>query len=191
MVNQVIETALGGMNLIKTVEGRERYPVRLRYNRDLRERIDQLSRLPVVTHSGAVVPLEELAKLETRWGPGAINSENGRLVAHVSFMTNGAKGDLESVTAIEEATSRSSTASTIRSPNDLLCRRVIRWKPSEVFAIRLKPTRRLMWIIPVVILINLLLIYFEFRNLPISMAVFSGIPVAFAGGMVLVAWMED
>ncbi len=45
MVNQVIETALGGMNLIKTVEGRERYPVRLRYNRDLRERIDQLNRL--------------------------------------------------------------------------------------------------------------------------------------------------
>ena len=102
MVNQVIETALGGMNLIKTVEGRERYPVRLRYNRDLRERIDQLSRLPVVTHSGAVVPLEELATLETTWGPGAINSENGRLVAHVSFMTNGAKGDLESVTAIEK-----------------------------------------------------------------------------------------
>ena len=47
-----------------------------------------------------------------------------------------------------------------------------------------------MWIIPVVILINLLLIYFEFRNLPIAMAVFTGIPVAFAGGMVLVAWME-
>ena len=91
MVNQVIETALGGMNLIKTVEGRERYPVRLRYNRDLRERIDGLSRLPVVTHSGAVVPLEELAKLETTWGPGAINSENGRLIAHVAFMTNGAR----------------------------------------------------------------------------------------------------
>lgn len=102
MVNQVIETALGGMNLIKTVEGRERYPVRLRYNRDLREQIDGLTRLPVVTHSGAVVPLEELAKLETTWGPGAINSENGRLVAHVAFMTNGRRGDLESVAAIEE-----------------------------------------------------------------------------------------
>src|SRR5690606_23169358 len=88
-VNQVIEMALGGMNLITTVEGRERYPVRLRYDRDLRERIDQLSRLPVVTLSGAVVPLEELAKLEMAWGPGAINSENGRLVAHVAFMTNG------------------------------------------------------------------------------------------------------
>ena len=102
MVNQVIETALGGMNLINTVEGRERYPVRLRYNRDLREQIDQLSRLPVVTSSGAAVPLGELATLETTWGPGAINSENARLVAHVSFMTNGAAGDLESVSAIEE-----------------------------------------------------------------------------------------
>ncbi len=51
MVNQVIETALGGMNLITTVEGRQRYPVRIRYNRDLRERIDGMSRLPVVTHS--------------------------------------------------------------------------------------------------------------------------------------------
>ncbi|MEM8734899.1 MAG: efflux RND transporter permease subunit, partial [Planctomycetota bacterium] len=70
MVNQVIETALGGVNLIKTVEGRERYPVRLRYSRDLREHVDQLARLPVVTHSGAVVPLEELASLETTWGPG-------------------------------------------------------------------------------------------------------------------------
>ncbi|MEL6895850.1 MAG: efflux RND transporter permease subunit, partial [Planctomycetota bacterium] len=76
MVNQVIETALGGMNLTRTVEGRQRYPVRLRYRRDLRERIEQLERLPVVTQSGAVVPLGELATLATTWGPGAINSEN-------------------------------------------------------------------------------------------------------------------
>ena len=101
IVNQVIETALGGNNLISTVEGRERYPVRLRYNRDLREQIDQLSRLPVVTHSGAAVPLGELATLETTWGPGAISSENARLVAHVAFTTNGAAGDLESVAAVE------------------------------------------------------------------------------------------
>ena len=72
MVNQVIETALGGMNLIRTVEGRERYPVRLRYSRNLRERIDQLARLPVVTHSGAVVPLEELASLETTEDPARL-----------------------------------------------------------------------------------------------------------------------
>ena len=140
MVNQVIETALGGMNLIKTVEGRARYPVRLRYNRDLREHIDQLSRLPVITHSGAVVPLEELAKLETAWGPGAINSENARLVAHVAFMTTGVAGDLESVAAIEEQL-RAAQALPASDPNHL--RRYpldIHWKLSVVFAISSKPT---------------------------------------------------
>ncbi len=115
MVNQVIETALGGMNLIKTVEGRERYPVRLRYNRDLRERIDGLRRLPVVTHSGAVVPLEELAKLETTWGPGAINSENGRLVAHVAFMTNGSCGRFGIGRRDRGTTSRGPVAAAVES----------------------------------------------------------------------------
>ncbi|MEO9594557.1 efflux RND transporter permease subunit [Rhodopirellula bahusiensis] len=189
MVNQVIETALGGMNLIKTVEGRERYPVRLRYNRDLRERIDQLNRLPVVTHSGAVVPLQELATLETTWGPGAINSENGRLVAHVSFMTNGSKGDLESVTAIEEQL-REAQALPPSNPKHLALPTGYSLEAVGSFRNQIEANLRLMWIIPVVIVINLLLIYFEFRNLPIAMAVFTGIPVAFAGGMVLVAWMD-
>lgn len=189
MVNQVIETALGGMNLIKTVEGRERYPVRLRYSRDMRERVDQLARLPVVTHSGAVVPLEELASLETTWGPGAITSENARLVAHVSFSTNGTAGDLESVQAIENQ---------LRNVQSLpeTDERHLELPPGYSleavgsFRNQIEANRRLMWIIPLVILINLFLIYLQFRNLPISMAVFSGIPVAFAGGMIAVAVMD-
>lgn len=189
MVNEVIETALGGMNLIKTVEGRERYPVRLRYHRDLREQIDGLKRLPVVTHSGAVVPLEKLATLETTWGPGAINSENGRLVAHVAFMTNGKAGDLESVEAIEEQL-RAAQSLPPSNPDRLDLPAGYSLEAVGSFRNQIEANRRLMWIIPVVILINLLLIYFEFRNLPISLAVFTGIPVAFAGGMVAVGWME-
>src|SRR6056297_494407 len=189
MVNQVIETALGGMNLIKTVEGRERYPVRLRYNRDLRQQIDQLSRLPVVTHGGQVVPLEELATLETTWGPGAINSENGRLVAHVSFMTNGSKGDLESVSAIEEQL-RTAQSLPPSDPNRLSLPAGYSLEAVGSFRNQIEANRRLMWIIPLVICINLLLIYLEFRNFPISLAVFSGIPVAFAGGMVALGIME-
>ena len=189
MVNQVIETALGGMNLIKTVEGRERYPVRMRYNRDLRERIEGLSRLPVVTHSGAVVPLEELAKLETTWGPGAINSENGRLIAHVAFMTNGTAGDLESIEAIEEQL-REAQALPEGNPNHLALPTGYSLESVGSFRNQIAANLRLMWIIPFVMVINLLLIYVEFRNLPISLAVFSGIPVAFAGGMILVGWMQ-
>ncbi|MFN3193882.1 MAG: efflux RND transporter permease subunit [Aureliella sp.] len=189
MVNQVIETALGGMNLIKTVEGRERYPVRLRYSRDLRERIDQLARLPVVTHSGAVVPLEELAALETTWGPGAISSENARLVAHVSFSTNGAVGDLESVEAIE-AQLRNVQSLPESDESHLSLPAGYSLEAVGSFRNQIEANRRLMWIIPLVIFINLFLIYLQFRNLPISMAVFSGIPVAFAGGMIAVAVMD-
>lgn len=189
MVNQVIETALGGMNLVTTFEGRERYPVRLRYSRNLRERVDQLSRLPVVTHSGAVVPLEELAKLETTWGPGAISSENARLVAHVAFSTSGVAGDLESVQYIEKELRQAQLASDAREVAlDLPAGYSVEAVGS--FRNQIEANQRLMWIIPLVILINLLLIYLQFRNLPISFAVFSGIPVAFAGGMVAVAVMD-
>ena len=186
MVNQVIETALGGMNLIKTVEGRERYPVRLRYQRDLRERIDQLGRLPVVTHSGAVVPLEELATLETTWGPGAINSENARLVAHVSFATNGTAGDLESVAAIE-ASLLNAQSLPDGSANRLELPPGYSLEAVGSFRNQIEANNRLMWLVPLVILINLLVIYLQFRHIPITLAVFAGIPVAFGGGMILLA----
>jgi Cu(I)/Ag(I) efflux system membrane protein CusA/SilA len=205
MVNEVIETALGGMNLTRTVQGRERYPVRLRYNRDLRERIDGLRRLPVVTPSGAVVPMSKLAELKTTWGPGAINSENGRLIAHVAFTTNGAVGDLESIAAIEEQLRLAQSASRDKNfvAEESVASSSVRTAASTLtlppgysleavgsFKNQIEANRRLMWIIPLVMLVNLLLIYVEFRNLPISIAVFSGIPVAFAGGMILVAWMQ-
>ncbi|QDV78333.1 efflux RND transporter permease subunit [Botrimarina mediterranea] len=186
MVNEVVETALGGMNLIKTVEGRERYPVRLRYRRDLRENIDQLAMLPVVTHSGAVVPLQELAKLETTWGPGAINSENARLVAHVAFASSGVNGDLESVAAIEKSL-REAQALPEDDPKRLVLPAGYSLEAVGSFTNQIEANRRLMWLVPLVVVINLLIIYMQFRHWPITLAVFAGIPVAFAGGMILLA----
>ncbi len=186
MVNEVIETALGGMNLIRTVEGRERYPVQLRYRRDLRENIDQLSRVPVVTHSGAVVPLEELAKLETTWGPGAINSENARLVAHVSFATSGLAGDLESVEAIERSLLDAQRLPE-SDPKRLQLPPGYSLEAVGSFRNQIEANQRLLWLVPLVIGINLLIIYLQFRHWPITLAVFSGIPVAFGGGMILLA----
>jgi Cu(I)/Ag(I) efflux system membrane protein CusA/SilA len=186
MVNQVIETALGGMNLINTVEGRQRYPVRLRYRRDLRERIEQLDRLPVVTHSEAVVPLGELATLETAWGPGAINSENARLVAHVSFASNGATGDLESVAAIQQGLLEAQLLPE-GAPNRLNLPPGYSLEAVGSFTNQIEANNRLMWLVPLVIVINLLVIYLQFRHIPITLAVFAGIPVAFGGGMILLA----
>ncbi|TWT66140.1 efflux RND transporter permease subunit [Allorhodopirellula solitaria] len=185
-VNQVIESALGGVNLITTVEERERYPVRLRYNRDLRERIDQLDRLPVVAPSGAVVPLGELAQLTTTWGPGAINSENSRLVAHVSFATTGIQGDIESISAIEEELLNAQSLPQ-DDPNHLSLPPGYSLEAVGSFRNQIEANNRLMWLVPLVIGINLLIIYLQFRQVPITLAVFAGIPVAFGGGMILLA----
>ena len=177
-VNQVIETALGGMNLTQTVEGRERYPIRIRYQRDLRERIDDLARLPVVTESGEVVPLETLAKMKTTWGPGMISSEDARLVAHIAFAPSGMAGDLETVEAVESQLRQSQADGTLALPAGYAL------LPVGSFENQIEANRRLMVIIPIVILLDLLIIYLNFRNLPLTLIIFSQIPIAFFGGMI-------
>lgn len=182
MVNQVIEVALGGTNVTKTVEGRERYPIRVRYERNLRERMDELDRLPVVTHSGEVVPLSMLSTMKTTWGPGVINSEDARLVAHVSFSPSGTLGDLETVQAVERSLHEAQTDSSLDLPTGYAL------KPVGSFQNQIEANQRLLWVIPLVIVVNLFIIYLQFRHIPISLTVFAGIPVAFAGGMIFLAW---
>ncbi len=180
MVNQIVEAALGGMNVTYTVEGRERYPIQIRYQRDVREQIDNLKRLPVVTQTGEVVPLEMLAKMDKTWGPGQMNSEDARLVAHVSFSPSGVTGDLETVAAVEESLRAAQRG---KNPKlDLPEGYVIQAVGS--FQNQIEANQRLMFIVPLVMLTNLFIIYLQFRKLPIALAVFTGIPVAFGGGMI-------
>ncbi|PHS06768.1 MAG: cation transporter [Blastopirellula sp.] len=211
MVNQIIESALGGMNLTLTVEGRERYPIRVRYQRDIRERVEELSKLPVVTHSGAVVPLGLLAKMDTTWGPGVINSEDARLVAHVSFSSAGVEGDLQTAKIVEDSIHQSQSNETLKIPEGYALMVVGTFEEQVVTNQRMwwlgpllsipapDPAdqssyqfRNILWhtpvgLIVVVGLINLFIIYLQFRQLPLALCVFSGIPVAFAGGAIFLA----
>jgi Cu(I)/Ag(I) efflux system membrane protein CusA/SilA len=177
-VNQIIETALGGMNLTQTVEGRERYPIRVRYQRDLRERIDDLSQLPVVTETGEVVPLETLATMNTTWGPGMISSEDARLVAHVAFAPSGMVGDLETVDAVMQELRSAQATGTLSLPAGYAL------LPVGSFQNQIEANRRLMVIIPIVIIVDLLIIYLNFRNFPLTLIIFTQIPIAFFGGMI-------
>jgi Cu(I)/Ag(I) efflux system membrane protein CusA/SilA len=184
MVNQIVSAGLGGLDVTTTVEGRERYPIQIRYQRDVRERVDELSQVPVVTPSGDVVPLERLANVTTTWGPGAINSEDARLVAHVSFAPSGAVGDLETVDAVMASLRRARENGQLEFPEGNFELQAV-----GSFQNQIEANQRLMWIVPVVILINLFLHYLHFRNFPLALVVFSGIPVAAAGGMIAVAVM--
>ncbi len=182
MVNQIVAAGLGGVDVTETVEGRERYPVQVRYERGVREHLEDLPSIPVVTHTGEVVPLADLADVTTTWGPGAINSEDARLVAHVSFSPAGTAGDLETVNSVMASLRTARESGELIFPNGNF-----ELQPVGSFQNQIEANRRLMWIVPTVLLVNLMLLYLTFRNLPISLVVFSGIPVAFAGGMIAVA----
>jgi Cu(I)/Ag(I) efflux system membrane protein CusA/SilA len=177
-VNQVIETAVGGMNLTQTIEGRQRYPIRIRYQRDVREKIDDLPRLPVVTETGEVVPLERLARMNTSWGPGMISSEDARLVAHIAFAPSGMSGDLETIAAVEQQLRKDQREGLLKLPAgySLL--------PVGSFQNQIEANRRLMVIIPIVILLDLLIIYLNFRNWPLTLIIFTQIPIAVFGGLI-------
>ena len=184
MVNQIVAAGLGGIDVTTTVEGRERYPIQIRYERSVREQIDELGQVSVVTHTGEVVPLNRLADVTTTWGPGAINSEDARLVAHVAFSPSGHAGDLETVDAVMTSLRSAREGGDLTFPEGNFELQAV-----GSFQNQIEANQRLMWIVPTVILINLLLHYLHFRNFPISLVVFSGIPVAAAGGMIAVAVM--
>jgi Cu(I)/Ag(I) efflux system membrane protein CusA/SilA len=88
-VQEVIESAIGGMNLTTTVEGRERYPVNVRYGRELRDNVEDLKRVLVPVMEGAHVPLGQLADIRVTRGPGMVQSEGGRLTAAVTLNIDG------------------------------------------------------------------------------------------------------
>lgn len=215
MVNQVVSAGLGGVDVTTTVEGRERYPIQIRYQRNIREHLSELRQVSVVAHSGDVVPLARLASVTNTWGPGAINSEDARLVAHVSFSPSGVAGDLETVEAVIASLRTGRESGMLKFPTGNF-----EMQPVGSFENQIKSNQRLLWLgpllglddpkivqttedriawvvnriplglVPLAILINFLLLYLSFRNVSISLVVFSGIPVAFAGGMIAVAVMD-
>jgi len=182
MVNEVVSAGLGGVDVTTTVEGRERYPIQVRYQRNVREHVDQLGEISVVTPVGDVVPLQRLARISSTWGPGMIRSEDARLVAHVLFSPSGAAGALETVDAVMGALRAARADGTLAFPEGNFELQAV-----GSFQNQIEANRRLIWLVPLVILINLLIIYLQFRNLPIAMIVFTEIPTAFAGAMILLA----
>ena len=178
-VNTLIATALGGKTVGYTVEGRERYPIRLRYMREYRDHLERLGDLPVVTTRGEAIPLKVLATMRTIWGPAGISSENARLVAHVAFAPSGVAGALETVDEVMQSLREAGTAGTLSLPPGYDLEAV------GSFQNQLEANRTLAWVIPLVIITNLFIIWLMFKRWALSLTIFSGIPLAFGGGMIL------
>ncbi|WP_192349715.1 efflux RND transporter permease subunit [Algoriphagus sp. Y33] len=181
-VQQVIETAIGGMNITNTVEGRQRFPVRVRYPRELRDDPESLGKILVPTPTGAQVPLSQLVKFEYLRGPQAIKSEDTFLVGYVLFDK---KDGFSEVTVVEDA--RELIQSRIDS-GELEVPQGVSYKFSGSYENQVRAEKRLSIIVPVVLLIIFLILYFQFRSVTTSLMVFTGIAMAFSGGFI-VLWL--
>jgi Cu(I)/Ag(I) efflux system membrane protein CusA/SilA len=181
-VQQTIETAIGGMKITSTVEGRERFPVRVRYPRELRDDPEALGKIQIATPTGAQVPLSQIIDFEYVRGPQAIKSEETFLVGYVLFDK---RDGFSEVTVVNDA------QKTIQSQIDsgeLIVPSGISYKFSGSYENQVRAEKRLSLIVPLVLGIVFLILYFQFKSVATSLMVFTGIAMAFSGGFIML-WL--
>ena len=177
-INSTLQTAVGGIPIGQFYEGRERYPLRIRYKKEFRDRIDELKRVLVPSPLGQHVPLEQLADIEIVTGPAAIQSEDGMLRSTVLLNVK----DRGLVSFVEEA--RAHIAQKIKLPAGY----TVVW--AGEYENEVRASNRLRLLIPIVLLINLLIIFIGSRNFANALLIFTAVPISMAGGMALL-WFAD
>jgi copper/silver efflux system protein len=170
-VNQIIEAAVGGQNVTTTVEGRERYPVNVRYARGLRDNLSKLSRVIVPTPGGAQVPMSELADLTVRSGAPMIKNEEGFLAGFVYVDTKGV--DLGSYVS----TAKRTVAQNVHLPPGYQ----LVW--SGQFEYLQRAAERLKIVVPITLLIVLLLLYFNTGSFAKTLIILLAVPFSAVGAI--------
>jgi Cu(I)/Ag(I) efflux system membrane protein CusA/SilA len=177
-VNDMVESAIGGKTITTTVEGRERYPVSVRYARDFREDLDALKRVVVPTPTGAQVPLFALADIGYRTGPPSIRNENGQLVGFV--FVDATNTDIEGY--VRTASAR--IGERVQFPPGYY----IQW--AGQFEYLKSAQRRLMLVVPFTLLIILVLIYMNTKSLARTAIVLLAVPFSLVGAFWLLYLLD-
>ena len=177
-VQEVVRTALGGMPVAQTVEGLERYPINIRYPRDVRDSLEKLRNLPIVTPGGARIPLAEVADIRIEDGPGMIKTENARLNGWIYIDIEGR--DLGSyVTEAQQIVHDQVALPTGYS---------IAWSGQYEYLVRAR--KQLATVLPVTLGIIVLLLYLNFRRFTEVLIIMGTLPLALVGGYWLLYLLE-
>jgi len=177
-IQDVIRTAVGGMQIATTMEGRERYPINVRYPRDLRDSLEKLRKLTILTPSGAHIPLAEVADIRIESGPGLIKTENARLNGWIYIDIEGR--DLGSY--VQQA--KQQVAANVKLPAGYS----IAWSGQYEFMQR--AIERLTTIVPITLGIIVLLLYMSFRRLAEVAIIMATLPLALVGGFWLLYFLD-
>lgn len=181
-VQDVIEVAVGGKPLTTTVEGRERYPVRVRYQRELRNTLESLGAILVPTPEGAQIPLREMAEIRFRRGPMVIKSEDTFLVGYVIFDKKPGFAEVDVVEAAGARLQAGLDSGEFELPAG------VSYSFAGSYQNQMRSEKRLFLVLPLALVIIFLILYFQFRTVPTTLLVFSGVFVAWSGGFIML-WL--
>tara|TARA_B110000238_G_scaffold25894_1_gene25157 strand:- start:1651 stop:5421 length:3771 start_codon:yes stop_codon:yes gene_type:complete len=181
-VQEVLKVAVGGMVLTETIEGRERYGVRVRYPRELRANPEDLKQIYIPVSNGNQVPLSELATIRYEKGPQVIKSEDTFLIGYVLF---------DKLDGFAEVGVVENAQALIQQKIDsgaLIVPKGINYKFTGTYENQLRAEKTLSVVVPLALIIIFLILYFQFRSVSTSFMVFTGIAVAFSGGFIMI-WL--
>ncbi|MFY0628672.1 MAG: efflux RND transporter permease subunit [Reichenbachiella sp.] len=178
-VQTVIETGIGGMKITSTVEGRERFPVRVRYPRELRDDPESIGKILMPTPTGTQIPLSQLVDFEYVRGPQAIKSEETFLVGYVLFDKREGFSEVGVVNAAQQLIQDRIDTGEITVPAG------VSYKFSGSYENQVRAEKRLAIIVPLVLAIVFLILYFQFKSVSTSLMVFTGIVMAVSGGFIM------
>jgi Cu(I)/Ag(I) efflux system membrane protein CusA/SilA len=181
-VQEVLQVAVGGMALTSSVEGRERFPIRVRYARELRDNPDDIKRILIPGMNGVQIPLGEISEIKYSRGAQMIRSEDTFLNGYVIFDKMDGKAEVD---VVEEA---AKFLQEKLSSGNLILPTGVSYKFTGNYEHQMRATKRLAIVIPLSLLLILLLLFFQFRTVTASFIHFSGVFVAFAGGFIML-WL--
>ncbi|MBU1240882.1 efflux RND transporter permease subunit, partial [Myxococcota bacterium] len=185
-----VELAVGGKQATTVIEKRERIPVRVRFMRDYRDSILALEELSVPVGKGQVVPLKSLAHIRYERGPQVIKSEESFVTLAVTF---DGKKDFSRVRVMEAVLA---TIDKAQKNKSLVLPHSVTLKPAGSYENHLRAARTLKVIVPLALIIIFLLIYLQFHSVAVTLIIFSGVAVAWAGGFMMIwlygqSWFMD
>ena len=181
-VQDVIEVAIGGRKVTTTVEGRERFPVRVRYLRELRDTPEALGRILVPAPGGAQIPLEQLATIRYVRGPQVVKSEDTFLVAYVLFDMKPGNAEVDVVEECQRFLQQKIASGELILPPG------VSYAFAGNYENQVRSQKTLSIVLPLALFIIFLILYFQFKSTITTSLVFSGIIVAWAGGFLMI-WM--
>jgi copper/silver efflux system protein len=181
-VQQVIEVAIGGKPLSMSVEGRERYPIRVRYQRELRDQPDTLGDILIASPDGAQIPLRELASIIYTRGPQMIKSEDTFLVSYVLFDKLPGFAEVKVVQEARDFINNKIASGELQVPAG------VTFEFAGAYKNQVRASKTLAIVLPLSLVVIFLLIYFQFKRVSVTLMIFTGVFVAWSGGF-LMLWL--